>query len=139
MSSELIIIGRNINLLPFELLLLPPSRPFFDWSNKLVIINEEPKRECDWILNYSTTNFPQYYPLLRPMQGAWGEEGSTWVSIFFKLQHSVNCHNHPQPLLLVQYCHDALSYASVQRQQSSVALHFKNLKKLTHLHILLVS
>ena len=39
---------------------------------------------------------------------------------FFKLQHSVNCHNHPQPLLLVQYSHGIVSYAAVQRQQSSI-------------------
>ena len=63
-----------------------------------------------------------------------------WVS-FFKLQHSVNCHNHPQPLLLVQYSHDVVSYGwvdgfititdkvvnfvkFVQRQKSNVvALH----------------
>ena len=43
---------------------------------------------------------------------------------FFKLQNSVNCCNHPQPLLLVQYSHDAASCAAVQQQQSSVvALH----------------
>ena len=39
---------------------------------------------------------------------------------FSKLQHSVNYHNHPQPLLLVQYGHDVVSYAAVQRQQSHV-------------------
>ena len=40
----------------------------------------------------------------------------------YKLQQSVNCHNHPQPLLLVQYGHDIVSHAAVQRQQSSVEL-----------------
>ena len=46
-----------------------------------------------------------------------------WVSSF-KLQHSVYCRNHPQPFLLVQYGHGVVSYAAVERQQSSVvALH----------------
>ena len=42
---------------------------------------------------------------------------------FFKSQNSVNCCNHPQPLLLVQYSHDAASCAAVQQQSSVVALH----------------
>ena len=33
-------------------------------------------------------------------------------SFFLKLQHFVNCRNHPQPLLLVQYGHDVVSYAA---------------------------
>ena len=44
-----------------------------------------------------------------------------WVS-FFKLQQSVNCRHHPQPLLLVRYGHDVVSHAAVERQQSSVEL-----------------
>ena len=43
-------------------------------------------------------------------------------SVFFTLQQSLNCHNHPQPLLLVQYGHDIVSHAAVQRQQSNVEL-----------------
>ena len=38
-------------------------------------------------------------------------EWSIWFS-FFKLQHSVNCRSQPQPLLLVQYGHDVVSYTA---------------------------